>query len=279
MEILKQTEKDTKSVFGSYGSQRMKDWQEIIKLYENNAIYLAETAQIYVRNVNFEVPNIKKQMHKLEQQAEESLKRVQDLGKPEATLLQDHAALLQELGVRNSSNNLRQEFINALNILPDLYEKAIANIKHIQPAIDLYAECVVASPESAHQILPILRHLIEFGNTTVYQYIHKEEPLKIEEPELKLSLQDDEQAGAADSNDIDFGTDDNGASSTVSAEMIDFGDCNLDDASAGDIDWGIESSSNEAAVEINFDIPVEEYGIVVEGAGMDGGLAKGKLNK
>ena len=28
VDILKETEKDTKNFFGSYGSQRMKDWQE-----------------------------------------------------------------------------------------------------------------------------------------------------------------------------------------------------------------------------------------------------------
>ena len=28
VEILKETEADTKSIFGRYGSQRMKDWQE-----------------------------------------------------------------------------------------------------------------------------------------------------------------------------------------------------------------------------------------------------------
>lgn len=78
MDILKQTEKDTKSIFGSYGSQRMKDWQEIIRLYEKDNVYLAETAQLYVRNVNYEVPSVRKQMTKLEQQSDESLKRSQD---------------------------------------------------------------------------------------------------------------------------------------------------------------------------------------------------------
>jgi len=84
IEILKQTEKDTKSVFGTYGSQRMKDWQEISRLYEKNATYLAETAQIFVRNVNYEIPGVRKQMAKLEQQTDESQKRAHDLNKPES---------------------------------------------------------------------------------------------------------------------------------------------------------------------------------------------------
>ncbi|KAM7344774.1 CDK5RAP3 protein homolog [Cochliomyia hominivorax] len=280
VEILKQTEKDTKSIFGTYGSQRMKDWQEIIRLYEKDNVYLAETAQLYVRNVNYEVPNVRKQMSKLDQQSEEALKRSQDLNKPEAQLLAEHAALLQQLGVKGE--NLREEFIQVLSGLPELYAKSVKNIGHLGEAVDLYA---TTTEQNKQQCLPITRHLIEFGNTTVYQYIHKEAPLSVEEPPIKLNLSEEHSTKAAENNEIDFGDDDNGASSTISAEMIDFGELNLEAGSGGidfgdatdvggDIDWGIESSPAEA-VEINFDIPIEEYGIVVEGAGMDGGIAKG----
>lgn len=67
VEILKETEVDTKNLFGRYGSQRMKDWQEILRLYERDNVYLAEAAQMLMRNVNYEVPSIKKQIQKLEQ--------------------------------------------------------------------------------------------------------------------------------------------------------------------------------------------------------------------
>lgn len=267
IEILKQTEKDTKSVFGTYGSQRMKDWQEVCRLYEKNATYLAETAQIYVRNVNYEIPGVRKQMTKLEQQTDECLKRANDLHKPEAQLLAEHAALLDQLGVKG--DNLHAEFIEVLAGLPELYAKSLQDIDKVKPAIDLYAEI-----SEQKQCLPILRHLVEHGNTTVYQYIHKEAPLAVEEPELKLNLSGTSTIKDTDPLEIDFGTDDNGGtSSTVSAEMIDYGDFQESDGGAN-IDWGIESEPTDA-VEINFDIPVEEYGIVVEGTGMDGGTAKG----
>lgn len=277
IEILKQTEKDTKGLFGSYGSQRMKDWQEIVRLYEKDNIYLAETAQIYVRNVNYEVPNVRKQMVKLEQQSDESLKRSADLGKPEAQLLSEHTSLLQQLGVKG--DNLREEFTQVLSGLPEVYAKSIKNIGTLEEALNLYA---TTSGQTKQQCLPITRHLIEFGNTTVYQYIHKEAPLSVEEPQIKLNLSEEHESKNND-NEIDFGDDNGGASSTISGEMIDFGELNLesgegidfgDAGEGGDIDWGIESTPAEA-VEINFDIPVEEYGIVVEGAGMDGGVARG----
>lgn len=54
-------------MFGRYGSQRMKDWQEIVKLYEKDNVYLAEASQMLMRNVAYEIPAIKKSISKCEQ--------------------------------------------------------------------------------------------------------------------------------------------------------------------------------------------------------------------
>ena len=67
IEILRETEAGSKNFFGSYGSQRMKDWQEIVRLYEKDNVYLAEAAQMLIRNVNYEVPGLKKQIAKCQQ--------------------------------------------------------------------------------------------------------------------------------------------------------------------------------------------------------------------
>ena len=40
VEILKETEKDSKNFLGQYGSQRMTDWKEILGLYEKENILL-----------------------------------------------------------------------------------------------------------------------------------------------------------------------------------------------------------------------------------------------
>lgn len=267
VEILKQTEKDTKSVFGLYGSQRMKDWLEIVRLYEKDNVYLAETAQIFVRNVNYEIPNVRKQMSKLEQQSEDCLKKASDLSKPEAQFLQDYAHLLQQIGVKG--DNLKEEFLEVLKNLPNLYKESISDIGTLIEAVNLYGDTI-----NDKNCLPLLRHLIEFGNTTIYEYIHKEAPLSIEEPEIKLNLSEEHctQNQSASENIIDFGDDesaDNG-SSTVSGEIIDFGSfgidsgniCDLPKADPADIDWGDIETNPTDSVEVNFDISLEEYGIV-----------------
>lgn len=45
----------------------MKDWQDIARNYERDNLYLAEAAQILVRNINYEIPGLKKQIAKEEQ--------------------------------------------------------------------------------------------------------------------------------------------------------------------------------------------------------------------
>lgn len=45
MQILKQTEADSKNIFGYYSSQRMKDWLEIVKMYEKDNVYLGMCGQ------------------------------------------------------------------------------------------------------------------------------------------------------------------------------------------------------------------------------------------
>ncbi len=64
VEILKETEKNSKNIFGIYSSQRMKDWNSILIYYQKNNIYLAEAASLLQRNVSFEIPALKKQINK-----------------------------------------------------------------------------------------------------------------------------------------------------------------------------------------------------------------------
>ena len=45
VEILKNTDKDSKNIFGQYTSKRLLDWQEIVKLYESNNVFLGKNIE------------------------------------------------------------------------------------------------------------------------------------------------------------------------------------------------------------------------------------------
>lgn len=61
---MRETEADTKNLFGSYGSQRMKDWLEIEKMYLKDNVYLGEASDLLVQNIKYHIPAIKKQISK-----------------------------------------------------------------------------------------------------------------------------------------------------------------------------------------------------------------------
>lgn len=255
LEILKKTEADTKNVFGRYSSQRYANWQEIVKAYERDSVYIAEAAQIFSRNVQYEIPGTKKQIAKLEQSQEECVKKCQDLTKSENVIRNEYQALCEQFGIKG--DNIKQELIKGIERLPEFYEKISKSVPSLEKAVNLYA-----SFSHNKDVLPLIRHMTTSGNTTVYQYVYGEPPLSVEEPPLNINKDADEDIVPVMPETIDFGD-------------VEGGEVNLE---VGDIDWGnIEEVEPQLeANEIDFgDSLLEESGIVVESTGCSGGVAKG----
>ncbi|XP_058815662.1 CDK5RAP3-like protein [Topomyia yanbarensis] len=268
IDILKTTEADSRNVFGRYGSQRMKDWQDIIRLYEKDSLYLAEAAQILVRNINYEIPGIRKQIKHFEQLSVDSEKKIVDLQRSERAVHGEYKALCKQLGI--VGENVRQELVAKVKELPDMLNKIAATVPELKKAIELYTAFL-----GTEECVSVLRHVATAGNTTVYEFLYSEPPLSVEPPPIKFVIE--EEAAAVSDNAIDFG--DNGGE-------IDFGDSadidfNVDTGEikleAGEIDWGApeEAASEPNEEGIDFSISLEESGIVVESAGNAGGVAKG----
>lgn len=279
---MKTTEADTKTVFGSYGSQRMKDWQEIVRLYERDSIYLGEAAQILVRNINYELPGVKKQIAKFDQLIDEANKKIHDQTGSESVLISQRAALCHKLGIKG--DHLRDELLEKVMEIPKLNAEIASIASKLNEAVELYGKAS-QNPEC----LQLLRHVITKGNTTVYEYVNGERPLSIEEPTIRINISDIYNANINDNANnneacgmsyplymkiilnfsinyyfqIDFGEGE-----------IDFGDINNGNDVAlegGEIDWGIEESNG---AEVDFNISLQDSGITVEGCGMSGGVAR-----
>ncbi|KRT81674.1 hypothetical protein AMK59_5837 [Oryctes borbonicus] len=270
VEILKETEADTKNLFGRYGSQRMKDWLEILQLYQKDNLYLAESSQILMRNVSYEVQSLRKQIAKLEQTQVECEKKIKDYTKAENSVQSEFNISCKQLGI--DGKKIKKELVNMLSDLPEIYEKAAETIKVVEPALELYLAFIhFHSDQRKEEALPLLKYLIKNGNTTTYEYTYGEKPVSIEEPPLKIEIDDSDEE--KNSEEIDF------------ADDIDFGDVNTENnvnfeispMSEGDIDWGTLNTIEddfEIVEHVDLDINLEESGIVVEKSGLDGGVAK-----
>lgn len=244
-------------MFGRYGSQRMKDWQDVAKLYERDNAYLGEAAQILVRNLSYEVPGLKKQIAKCEQLSEEAAKKAKDVVKSQNTIRREYEALCLQLGI--AGQDIRGELLERLKDLPRMLEDVASLTPELRKAVVLYGDYA-----QSKEVLPLLRHVMQSGNTTVYEFLYSEAPLSIEEPKLKIVAVVEHNNHNHNNNEgIDFG------------EEIDFGDDQVD-LVEGDIDWGEDESNDEVGGQepIDFDVSLEESGIVVEGGGISGGVAR-----
>lgn len=270
VEILKETEADTKNVFGRYGSQRMKDWQEILRLYEKDNVYLAEVSQMLIRNVNYEIPSTKKQIQKLEQIQTDLEKKEADYKKSENAARSEFNSLCKQLGI--PGEQIKQELAEKVKELPEIYEKIAKKTKSLEKAVEFYCGFVNYTLGREHDggCVPVVKYVIDNGNTTTYEWVYGEAPLLISEPPLNINLDNEDlekkKVVDVDNAEIDFGEIDiNGG--------INFGDVNLE--VGGEIDWGDGNVEEAIAGDIDYNISLEESGIVVEAAGHEGGNATG----
>ncbi|EDO42422.1 predicted protein [Nematostella vectensis] len=295
VELLKVSESGTKNIFGGYSSKRMKDWQEIIRLYEKDNVYLAEAASLLIRNVNYEIPSLKRQIGKCQQTQRECTRKENEYTTNAAEYKEQYRKVCKKMGIKGES--IKTELLHLLKELPDVYQTVSESTKDLQDTIQYYKVFIgFVAPsfipnveESSPEISPLLSYILEHGNTTVYQWRTGKVPTTIKSPELQNlgSEKEDLQApaeidwgeSAATSEEIDWGDGggeidfgDGGVTSNEidwghgSAAEIDFGD-----NSGGDgIDWG----DSAAAIDITLDKSATN-GIMVESPDDGADVAQG----
>uniref|UniRef100_A0A6B2F0Z4 CDK5 regulatory subunit-associated protein 3 n=1 Tax=Bothriechis nigroviridis TaxID=88079 RepID=A0A6B2F0Z4_BOTNI len=230
VEVLKRTEVSSKNIFGRYSSQRMKDWQEIVTLYEKDNTYLVELASLLVRNVNYEIPSLKKQINKCQQLQQEYSRKEEECQLAAAEMRERFCSSCKQYGI--SGNDIRQELLALVKDLPSQLEEIGAGAKGLLEAINLYQACVqFVCDGSTEQVVPLLRHVQAQGNTTVYEWRRGVKPTLVERPKTEEEKEMAEEEAAVDWGD--FGTEE-----TVSvSEATDYG-ISVEGASE-EIDWGI----------------------------------------
>ncbi|NWV32512.1 CK5P3 protein, partial [Grantiella picta] len=140
VEILKGTEASTKNLFGRYSSQRMKDWQEIVSLYEKENTYLAELSSLLTRSISYEIPSLKKQLGRCQQAQQELLRREDECQLGAGELRERFLASCRQYGIAGS--DVRQELLSQVQALPSLLSQVGDSAATLAEAIELYQACV-----------------------------------------------------------------------------------------------------------------------------------------
>ncbi|XP_071942675.1 CDK5 regulatory subunit-associated protein 3-like [Antedon mediterranea] len=235
VELLKVSESNTKNIFGRYSSQRMKDWQEIVSIYEQDNLCLAESAHLLSQNVNYEIPALKKAIFKCKQLQTECDRKEKDYLSQASSAKDDFKSSCNKLGIKGEK--IKTELTQLVSDLPLIYDKILSKTKKLDKVSEFYEAFVQFTVENQESgavdkfpICPTLRYMLQHGNTTVYRWRTGEEPKSIEE--VKLIAPDEEKDIQED--EIDWGDGE-----------IDFG-ISLDEPVGVDeeakIDWGEDTS-------------------------------------
>ncbi|XP_066061298.1 CDK5 regulatory subunit-associated protein 3 [Chamaea fasciata] len=214
VEILRGTEANTKNLFGRYSSQRMKDWQEIVSLYEKENAYLAELSSLLWRGVSYEVPALRRQLSRC-QQAQQELARREDETQLGANELRERfLASCRQYGI--AGQDVRRELLAQVQALPSLLSRVGDGASALGDAIELYQACVAFVCDSpGAEVLPLLRFVASHGNCSVFRWRTGRDPRSLERPELRAEPDPPQE------------------------DTIDWGDFPVEPPQGGDIDWGI----------------------------------------
>ncbi|PIK58233.1 putative CDK5 regulatory subunit-associated protein 3 isoform X1 [Apostichopus japonicus] len=223
LELLKVSESGSKNIFGYYSSQRMKDWQEIVSLYEKDSIYLAEECE----------------------------KKDKYYADAAVAAKEEYQQYCKQLGIKGEK--IRAELLSLVAELPAFYESLTTDVKSLSDVVDFYGAFVQFTIESVKGgTTPLLSHLMENGNTTTYQWRKKKTPDSVEEVKLWFLEEEEETANedeidwgltSDDVEDIDF----NITIEDVGADQKAPIDFNIETSdTSGNIDWNIETNSGGA---------------------------------
>uniref|UniRef100_A0A3B5L438 CDK5 regulatory subunit associated protein 3 n=1 Tax=Xiphophorus couchianus TaxID=32473 RepID=A0A3B5L438_9TELE len=224
VEILKGTEASSKNIFGRYSSQRMKDWQEIVSLYEADNVYLAEVASLLFRNVSYEGPALRKQIAKAKQLQQELSRREVECQSSAAELRERYYAACKQYGI--TGENVQRELQALVKDLPAVLEEVGKDAAKLEEQIQLYAAFTNFVCDWSKPVLPMLTFSQKAGNVTFYEWRTGKVPSLVERPAVEEAPPD-----AATEDTIDWGdfgnkpSDDLGVTAGITVEE--------------GIDWGI----------------------------------------
>ncbi|KAF3853931.1 hypothetical protein F7725_014619 [Dissostichus mawsoni] len=168
VELLKGTEVSSKNIFGRYSSQRMKDWQEIVSLYEADNIYLAEVASLLSRNVSYEGPALRKQLAKAQQLQQELSRREVDCQSSAADLRERYYTACKQYGI--TGEHVARELQALVKDLPAVLDQVGRDAAKFEEHIKLYTAFTNFVCEWSEPVLPMLTFAQQKGNATFYEW-------------------------------------------------------------------------------------------------------------
>lgn len=270
--LLKDTEDGGTNFFGQYSSQKMKLWADVIKRYEKEGIYLAETSQMLMRNVSYEIPALKKQIAKCVQIQKECDKKENDYANKVVELRKKYTQSCKDLGIKG--DKIKSELAALVQDLPKVYDGIADKCLKLGKAVQYYQGfSSFLLHRTVDDTTPLLRKVISDGNITTYEWKHGAKPISVQENAVVIDTTDEQDVVLdvenIDWGDVDAGTEDNAAE-------IDFDISGITLESGGTQEGKLDLDVETLGEEISWDEPEEV--VLEKGAEetSEEGVAKGQ---
>ncbi|XP_067933498.1 CDK5 regulatory subunit-associated protein 3-like [Watersipora subatra] len=254
IEILKETEASSKTIFGSYSSKRMKDWQEVVKLYRVDSLYLAEAAQMLARNVNYEVPALKKQLNRCKKTQLDCTRKESDYNSSAAELRNKYTDMCAKLGIEGQ--NISNELLSLAAHLPEKLGSIGRDVKGLSSSLQYYSDFVdyINPSDKQMPVCPLLKTVINKGNITTYEWRTGEAPTSVMDMTSHTHIDDKNAGGDEAADEIDWGAIDFDEPSETTKASIDIGeDITIEVNDAGNAELTIDWEDNSQSVNIEED--------------------------
>ncbi|KAH7491964.1 hypothetical protein PRIC1_002566 [Phytophthora ramorum] len=269
----------SKNFFGQYTSPVLKRWNALIRQYEKNNVFAAETARIIAQNTAFEIPFLKKSIQQNEKQVADNNRKMADLTRSIAEYKRKLETSCIEMGI--SGGNFREELRRLPLELPSIFDgvakaiccdEIVSAIKYHEALQTYLHDCEIpvlapaetpSSTSSSKKDKKNKKKGKKLAALEDQPEITTGEPFELVIAPPKFFNAIDELRNASDDITEQVATLD------FEAEAAEISwDISLDDsgtAEVGEIDWGIETvasteptAANDAPVEIDWDITPSE---------------------
>ncbi|KAG7399476.1 Protein of unknown function (DUF773) [Phytophthora boehmeriae] len=156
--LTQSDEGKSKNFFGQYTSPVLKRWGALIRQYEKNNVFAAETARIIAQNTAFEIPFLKKSIQQNEKQVADNNRKMADLNKSIAEYKRKLETSCADMGI--AGEHFRDELRQLPLELPSIFDgvakaicsDGIANAIEYHRALQTYlhdCEIPVVAPISS----------------------------------------------------------------------------------------------------------------------------------
>ncbi|KAK2142743.1 hypothetical protein LSH36_919g01019 [Paralvinella palmiformis] len=226
--------------------QDMPPVNEITELLRGTS----EAGQMLMRNVNYEIPALRRQVAKCQQVQKDCTRKEAEYASLTSEMKDKYYSSCRQMGIKGKK--VKAELVDLVKDMSTLYSEIERSALKLHSACQYYPAFVsfmLGSAEKGAERVKLLKHFIDKGNTTTYEWKHSRPPAHLEEPLRDYGIDDDQNGGNDEKGDeIDWG--DIGAET----ETIDF-DISLEDtkdaegvSAEEEIDWGDDGTA--AAIEV-----------------------------